>query len=80
MVMFQTHHKAEAFFIFLTALNLINFFSFMVRYLHENFQPPIVHRNFRSANVLLNDELEVRVSDCGLGPLLSSGSTGQVFL
>ncbi|KAI4299320.1 hypothetical protein L6164_032789 [Bauhinia variegata] len=49
-----------------------------LEYLHENFQPPIVHRNFRSANVLLNDELEVRVSDCGLGPLLSSGSAGQM--
>ncbi|KAG4955886.1 hypothetical protein JHK85_042266 [Glycine max] len=49
-----------------------------LEYLHENFQPPIVHRNFRSANVLLNDNLEVCISDCGLGPLLSSGSTGQL--
>ena len=39
-----------------------------------------MHRNFRSANVLLNDNLEVCISDCGLGPLLSSGSTGQVSL
>ncbi|KAJ1434778.1 Serine-threonine/tyrosine-protein kinase, catalytic domain [Sesbania bispinosa] len=49
-----------------------------LEYLHENFRPPIVHRNFRSANVLLNEKLEVRVSDCGLGPLLSSGSAGQL--
>ncbi|KAK7412293.1 hypothetical protein VNO78_03746 [Psophocarpus tetragonolobus] len=49
-----------------------------LEYLHENFQPPIVHRNFRSANVLLNENLEVCISDCGLGPLLSSGSTGQL--
>ncbi|KAK7327941.1 hypothetical protein VNO77_22034 [Canavalia gladiata] len=49
-----------------------------LEYLHENFRPPIVHRNFRSANVLLNDNLEVCVTDCGLGPLLSSGSTGQL--
>ncbi|RDX68899.1 Protein STRUBBELIG-RECEPTOR FAMILY 3, partial [Mucuna pruriens] len=49
-----------------------------LEYLHENFQPPIVHRNFRSANVLLNDNLEVFISDCGLGPLLSSGSTGKL--
>ncbi|XP_019418905.1 PREDICTED: protein STRUBBELIG-RECEPTOR FAMILY 3-like isoform X2 [Lupinus angustifolius] len=49
-----------------------------LEYLHENFRPPIVHRNFRSANILLNDKLEVYVSDCGLGPLLSSGSAGQL--
>lgn len=39
-----------------------------------------MHRNFRSNNVLLKDNLEVCISDCGLGPLLSSGSTGQVTL
>ncbi|XP_057433160.1 protein STRUBBELIG-RECEPTOR FAMILY 3-like isoform X2 [Lotus japonicus] len=49
-----------------------------LEYLHESFRPPIVHRNFRSANVLLNEKLEVFVSDCGLGPLLSSGSAGQL--
>ncbi|XP_020222774.1 protein STRUBBELIG-RECEPTOR FAMILY 3 isoform X2 [Cajanus cajan] len=49
-----------------------------LEYLHEHCQPPIVHRNFRSANILLNDKLEVRVSDCGLGSLLSSGSVSQL--
>ncbi|KAL1289259.1 protein STRUBBELIG-RECEPTOR FAMILY 1 isoform X2 [Arachis hypogaea] len=49
-----------------------------LEYMHENFRPPIVHRNFKSANVLLNDNLEVCISDCGLGPLLSSGSAGQL--
>ncbi|KAJ7946927.1 Kinase [Quillaja saponaria] len=48
-----------------------------LEYMHEGFQPPIVHRNLKSCNVLLTDELEVRVSDCGLAPLLSSGSAGQ---
>lgn len=49
-----------------------------LEYLHENFRPPIVHRNFRSANVLLNEKFEVRVSDCGLDHLLSSGTAGQL--
>ncbi|KAG5023298.1 hypothetical protein JHK82_019201 [Glycine max] len=35
-------------------------------------------RALESANVLLNDNLEVRVSDCGLGSLLSSGSASQL--
>ncbi|MCD7462211.1 hypothetical protein HAX54_048007 [Datura stramonium] len=37
-------------------------------------EPPIIHRNFKSANLLLDDELAVHVSDCGLAPLISSGS------
>ncbi|CAJ1936378.1 unnamed protein product [Sphenostylis stenocarpa] len=48
-----------------------------LEYLHDYFQPPIVHRNFTSANILLNDKLEVKVSDCGLGSLLSSGSSSK---
>lgn len=50
----------------------------MRRYLHEICQPPIVHRNFKSANILLDDDLAVSVSDCGLAPLISSGSVSQV--
>ncbi|XP_054776210.1 protein STRUBBELIG-RECEPTOR FAMILY 3-like isoform X2 [Prosopis cineraria] len=49
-----------------------------LEYLHENLQPPVVHQNFKSANVLLNTELEAHVCDCGFGPLLSSGSAGQL--
>jgi len=61
-------------------INFLLYFFQWTRYLHENFRPPIVHRNFRSANVLLNEKFEVHVSDCGLGHLLSSGTAGQVCL
>ncbi|KAF8409332.1 hypothetical protein HHK36_005407 [Tetracentron sinense] len=49
-----------------------------LEYLHEVCQPPVVHRNFKSANVLLDDELAVRVSDCGLAALISSGIVSQL--
>ncbi|CAN1161010.1 Protein STRUBBELIG-RECEPTOR FAMILY 3 [Linum perenne] len=49
-----------------------------LEYLHEVCQPPIIHRNFKSANILLDDDLDVRVSDCGLAPLISSGSVRQL--
>ncbi|KAK4491670.1 hypothetical protein RD792_002435 [Penstemon davidsonii] len=49
-----------------------------LEYLHEGCQPPIMHRNFKSTNVLLEDDLSVRVSDCGLAPLLSPGSLTQL--
>ncbi|KAI3742984.1 hypothetical protein L1987_60685 [Smallanthus sonchifolius] len=41
-----------------------------LEYLHEVCQPLVVHGNFKSANILLDEELNVRVSDCGLAPLL----------
>ncbi|XP_075497919.1 LOW QUALITY PROTEIN: protein STRUBBELIG-RECEPTOR FAMILY 3-like [Primulina tabacum] len=49
-----------------------------LEYLHEVCEPPVIHRNFKSANVLLDDELSVRVSDCGLAPLISSGVVSQL--
>ncbi|XWS39498.1 hypothetical protein CRYUN_Cryun18bG0059700 [Craigia yunnanensis] len=49
-----------------------------LEYLHEACQPPVVHRNFKSSNVLLDDDLDVRVSDCGLAPLIASGSVSQL--
>ncbi|KAK6919523.1 Leucine-rich repeat-containing N-terminal, plant-type [Dillenia turbinata] len=48
-----------------------------LEYLHEICQPPIMHRNFKSANVFLDDELAARVSDCGLASLISTGSVSQ---
>ncbi|KAI3465714.1 hypothetical protein Pfo_022377 [Paulownia fortunei] len=49
-----------------------------LEYLHEVCEPPIIHRNFKSANVLLDDELAVLVSDCGLAPLILSGAVSQL--
>lgn len=49
-----------------------------LEYLHEVCHPPVVHRNFKAANLLLDDELNVRVSDCGLAPLITSGSVSQL--
>nr|XP_004293601.2 PREDICTED: protein STRUBBELIG-RECEPTOR FAMILY 3 [Fragaria vesca subsp. vesca] len=45
-----------------------------LEYLHEVCQPPMVHHNFKSANLLLDEKLEVHVSDCGLAPLITSPS------
>ncbi|XP_058073229.1 protein STRUBBELIG-RECEPTOR FAMILY 3-like isoform X2 [Magnolia sinica] len=45
-----------------------------LEYLHEVCQPPVMHYNFTSANLLLDDELAVHVSECGLAPLILSDS------
>ncbi|KAL8167539.1 hypothetical protein V2J09_009038 [Rumex salicifolius] len=49
-----------------------------LEYLHEICEPPVVHRNFKSNNILLDDDLGVRVSDCGLATLIASGSVSQL--
>lgn len=49
-----------------------------LEYLHEVCQPPVIHRNFKSCNVLLDDDYLVYISDCGLASLIASGSVSQL--
>ncbi|KAG9158719.1 hypothetical protein Leryth_024011 [Lithospermum erythrorhizon] len=49
-----------------------------IEYLHEVCRPPVIYQNFKSANILLDDDLIVRVSDCGLAPLLPPNLTTQL--
>lgn len=44
-------------------------YSVSIRYLHEVCLPSVVHRNFKSANILLDEELNPHLSDCGLAAL-----------
>lgn len=48
-----------------------------LEYLHEVCSPPVVHRNFKAANILLDDELNPHVSDCGLAAFAPSGVERQ---
>lgn len=47
--------------------------------MHEVCQPPVVHMNFKSANILLDDKFEPLISDCGLASVLSDTYTAQVI-
>ncbi|XP_015576216.1 protein STRUBBELIG-RECEPTOR FAMILY 3 [Ricinus communis] len=49
-----------------------------LQYLHEVCEPSIVHQNFRSSNILLDEKLAACVSDCGLAPLQSSSSANEL--
>uniref|UniRef100_A0A803M1S3 Protein kinase domain-containing protein n=1 Tax=Chenopodium quinoa TaxID=63459 RepID=A0A803M1S3_CHEQI len=40
-----------------------------LEYLHEVCLPSVVHRNFKSANILLDEEFNPHLSDCGLAAL-----------
>lgn len=41
----------------------------LLRYLHEVCLPSVVHKNLKSANILLDEEFNPRLSDCGLATL-----------
>nr|GEU69057.1 putative serine/threonine/dual specificity protein kinase, catalytic domain-containing protein [Tanacetum cinerariifolium] len=49
-----------------------------LEYLHDFCEPPIIHINVKSTNILLDEDLSVCVSDCGLAPLISQGVVSQL--
>ncbi|KAB1222516.1 hypothetical protein CJ030_MR2G024886 [Morella rubra] len=56
-------------------LNIIKGVASALSYMHHNCSPPIIHRDIKSSNILLDSQCEAHVSDFGTAKLLNLDSS-----
>ncbi|XP_027337291.1 MDIS1-interacting receptor like kinase 2-like [Abrus precatorius] len=61
-------------------VNIVRGMAHALSYMHHDCNPPIVHRDVTSSNVLLNSQLEPFISDFGTARLLDPDSSNQTLV
>ncbi|CDP19209.1 unnamed protein product [Coffea canephora] len=61
-------------------VNLIKGIASALSYLHSDCDPPIIHRDVSSNNILLNSHLEATLSDFGTARILELDSSNQTVI
>lgn len=49
-----------------------------LQYLHETANPPVIYRDFKSSNILLDENFDPKLSDFGLAKVGPTGDTSHV--
>ena len=60
-----------------TRLNIILGIARGLAYLHEEVQPPIIHRDIKAPNILLDKNLNPKIADFGVAFLFPNLDEGQ---
>lgn len=63
-----------------TRFNIILGIARGMAYLHEEIEPPIIHRDIKGPNILLDKDLNPKISDFGLALLLPSLADGETHM
>nr|XP_027070205.1 MDIS1-interacting receptor like kinase 2-like [Coffea arabica] len=61
-------------------VNLIKGIASALSYLHHDCDPPVIHRDVSSNNILLNSQLEATLSDFGTARILELDSSNQTVI
>ncbi|CAN6303343.1 unnamed protein product [Urochloa humidicola] len=72
---FHLHGKGQPVMEWSTRLRIALGSAKGLAYLHEDCHPRIIHRDIKSANILLDNNFEAMVADFGLGKLTSDNNT-----